>query len=171
VSDGYFSGSGETPVVVRTAFEYIRDHLGYRLEMQHAEWPDETAAGRDFTVSCALINRGFSTPIKRRAARVLLLHASGECVDIPSDGQAQAWQPYTPGDAGFAPLTHSITARIRLPETMKAGEWEVALWLPDAAETLSLRPEYAIRLANRDTPWREVGGRGCNILGRVLVTR
>ncbi len=171
VSDGYFAGSGETPVVVRTAFEYIRDHLGYRLEMQHAEWPDETAAGRDFTVSCALINRGFSTPIKRRAARVLLLHASGECVDIPSDGQAQAWQPYTPGDAGFAPLTHSITARIRLPETMKAGEWEVALWLPDAAETLSLRPEYAIRLANRDTPWREVGGRGCNILGRVLVTR
>lgn len=171
VSDGYFTGAGETPVVVRTAFEYIRDHLGYRLELQAAEWPDEAAAGQEFTLSCALINRGFSTPIKRRVAHVLLFNAAGDVVEIPTDATAQAWQPYRPGDADFAPLTHPVTATVRLPDHLKAGEWRVALWLPDAAESLRLRPEYAIRLANRDTPWQEVGGRGCNVLGRFLLTR
>jgi hypothetical protein len=165
VSDGYFAGSPETPTIVRTAFEYIRDHLGYRLELQGAEWPDEAVAGDEFVVSCALINRGFATPIKRRDAWFVLCNDAGDTVELASDGHAQAWQPYAPGDAEYAPLTHTITARARLPRDMRAGEWRVALWLPDVAEALRLRPEYAIRLANRDTPWREVGGRGCNLLG------
>lgn len=171
VSDGYFTGAGETPVVVRTAFEYIRDHLGYRLELQEAGWPDEATAGGEFSVSCALVNRGFSTPIKRRDPWFLLFNAAGETVEVPSGGQAQSWQPYEPGDDGYAPLTHRLSATVRLPAAMTAGEWHVALWLPDSEESLRLRPAYAIRLANRDTRWQEVGGRGCNVMGRFLVTR
>jgi hypothetical protein len=37
---------------------------------------------------------------------------------------------------------------VRLPATLAPGNYSLALFLPDADETLRARPEYAVQLAN-----------------------
>lgn len=60
VGGGWFEdGFGQR--VTRTQFEYIQDHLGYRLELQSARIPEQVMTGAEFKVEIELINRGFST--------------------------------------------------------------------------------------------------------------
>jgi hypothetical protein len=70
----------------------------------------------------------------------------------------RTWQP---GDSSF-------TASIRLPSKIEEGEYNVALWFPDASESLQTNPLYAVQLAN-DGIWDE--STGYNILGKVTVDR
>ena len=42
-------------------FDYIRDHLGYRIELQEMTAPAVLLAGQANPVEISLINRGFST--------------------------------------------------------------------------------------------------------------
>jgi hypothetical protein len=44
VSDGWFEDAFGQPVA-RVWFDYLRDHLGYRLEVREATWPRSAAAG------------------------------------------------------------------------------------------------------------------------------
>jgi hypothetical protein len=61
----------------------------------------------------------------------------------------------------------SIRARLRVPSTLAAGQYQLALWLPDAAPTLEAHSEYAIQLANTDV-WDDVTGE--NTLGSIEVS-
>jgi hypothetical protein len=56
-----------------TGFEYIRDHLGYRLELQWAELPTTIERGQVFNFSAALVNWGFAAPINPRPVLLVLL--------------------------------------------------------------------------------------------------
>jgi hypothetical protein len=49
---------------------------------------------------------------------------------------------------------------------MVNGEYNLALWLPDEAETLRENPLYAVQFANEGT-WEETTG--YNLLGKVRV--
>jgi hypothetical protein len=87
--------------------------------------------------------------------------------EILAKGLATERQPFEPSDETYAPFTHILHAEALLPPGLPAGTRQIGLWLPDACESLRLRPDYAIRTANRDTPWTEVAGHGCNRLGTV----
>ena len=100
----------------------------------------------------------------------VLGHGSGACFEIPAGVNAQTLQPYQPGDPAFTPLKHRIAVNAVLPASLPAGEWTLALWMPDSRERLRLRADYAIRLAN-NLEWCDWGGRGVNTLGTLLVTR
>ena len=58
ISDGYFTDAAGNNVP-RTQFEYIRDHLGYRLELQRATFPQRVNLGNVLSIEVELINRGF----------------------------------------------------------------------------------------------------------------
>ena len=60
VSDGYFIRK-DGSVAERNVFDYIRDHLGYRIELQEMTAPAVLLAGQANPVEISLINRGFST--------------------------------------------------------------------------------------------------------------
>jgi hypothetical protein len=49
---------------------------------------------------------------------------------------------------------------------MGEGEYNLALWIPDAAETLQKNPFYAVQFANEGV-WEE--STGFNILGKIKV--
>ncbi|NOR76054.1 MAG: hypothetical protein GQ525_12980, partial [Draconibacterium sp.] len=51
------------------------------------------------------------------------------------------------------------------------GEYMLGLWLPDAEESIQKDSRYAVRVANRDTPWWTMadGKYGVNILGSVKI--
>jgi hypothetical protein len=72
-----------------------------------------------------------------------------------SEVEVRRWEP---GRAAFA-------VSLRVPASAPAGEYRLALWLPDAAETLRDDPRYAVRFANEDV-WDEASG--FNVLSAAI---
>ncbi|MDD4059619.1 MAG: DUF4832 domain-containing protein [Kiritimatiellae bacterium] len=161
-SPDYFDGAE------RTAFEYIRDHLGYRLEARQARFDNAVRPGGTLRIALELINRGFSAPVNPREIIFVLGHGSGAVFEIPTGADARALQPHRPGDLAYRPLTHRIAVDAAIPADMPEGPWTLSLWMPDGRESLRFRPDYAIRLAN-DVEWADMGGRGVARLGSIRV--
>ena len=127
ISDGYFTDE-YGKFVWRSYYEYIRDHIGYRLELQTAE--AEVAEGR-LRGKIVLINRGFSSPVNPRKA---YLRVDGKSFELKAD--LQRW---------FAGETQTL--EFDIPAAEAQGK-RLGLWLPDDSPVLRDRPEYAIRCAN-----------------------
>lgn len=171
LSDGYFEDEGGQPVP-RTQFEYIRDHLGYRIELRSATFPRSVRAGHDATARARLVNRGFSVPHNPRPVLAVLIDEKGRVVSVcDTNADPRTWQPFAPGDPTFAPLEHVVSAKVRAD--VDPGQYRLGLWLPDAAESLRYDPRYAVRVANRDVPWwtDRDGTYGANVLGTITVVR
>lgn len=62
------------------------------------------------------------------------------------------------------PIAHRLTLDAALPAAVTPGRYTVGLWLPDAAESIRNRSEYAVRLAN-DIEWRD----GVNVIAVLSV--
>ena len=171
VSDGWFEDAyGEA--VERTQFEYIRDHLGYRFELQWAAFPETVQAGKPMEMTFEIINRGFSTLFNPRTVYIVLIPQDEEKVyELPIDVDPRKWQPYAIGDDAFDPLRHEVACTLQLPENITPGIYAMGLWLPDPKGSIRLDPQYAIRLANRDTPWwvNLNGQYGINVLYTIQV--
>ncbi len=168
VSDGYFrNNAGET--VERNVFDYIRDHLGYRIELQQFSVPQKLKkTGNNFHLT--LVNRGFSTLYNEHPVYIVLLNQKNEVVHQQlTNTDVNKWQPHTPGDENYLPLVHTINAEIAIPDSLPNGDYRIGLWIPDGSENLMYNPKYAIRCANGDVPWMITadGRYGVNILAEV----
>jgi hypothetical protein len=171
IADGWFEDGFGQPVT-RTPFEYVQDHLGYRLELQSARIPERVKVGAGFRVEIELINRGFSTLHNPRPVMLALLDRAGRVTELSvPDADLRQWQPFRPGDPAYQPMVHRITWTGNLPATVQRGWQQIGLWLPDAAGSLRHDPRYAIRVANRDVSWwTDVRGQyGINLLGVIEV--
>ncbi|MBN1343535.1 MAG: DUF4832 domain-containing protein [Phycisphaerae bacterium] len=171
VSDGYFQDAAGRDVA-RTAFEYIRDHLGYRLELRRAAFPKEIKPGAEMSVKIDLVNRGFSVIHNPRPVILVLIDSQGRVSEwSTADADPRKWQPFAPGDPEYAPLTHEFTARGPVPIGLKPGTYRLGLWMPDAYESIRMDSRYAVRVANRDVPWwtGKDGRYGVNVLGEVRL--
>lgn len=158
--------------VTRTQFEYIRDHLGYRIELQEAAFTPEVSRGGAMRIEVSLINRGFSTLFHGRPVTFALIGADGSVHPFPAaEVDVRKWYPHRPNDRTYAPLVHTVAFQAALPEDLPPGHYSLGLWLPDKSERLRMNPAYAIRVANGDVPfWRSIGGQyGINLLGVVHV--
>ena len=170
ISDGYFKNQfGQE--VKRTQFEYIRDHLGYRLELQKAAFPDKIKSGDILSSDFEVINRGFSTLHNPRKVYVVLIDINGRVTAFDTRADVRKFQPFKPGDANYTPLKHHFGIKVKLPAAIKPGWYQLGLWLPDPYDSIHLDPRYAIRLANRDTLWwtNDKGKYGINLFGTVEV--
>ena len=169
--DGYFRDiyGNELP---RTQFEYVRDHLGYRIEMQRATFPKTVSRDEELIIEADLINRGFSAIHNPRPVYFVLIDADGRVTELPvENADPRKWQPYSPGDENFEPLIHELSIRSKLPDNIKPGWYQLGLWMPDASETIRKDSRYAVRFANRDIPWwtDDNGRYGANILGSIQL--
>ena len=134
----YFAG-----VPYRSAYEYIRDHLGYRLVAKNCRRVGDK-------VRVTLHNHGFAAPVNPRKAYFAVVSSGGEVKEIPTDFDCRKLEP-----------EQDTVIEASVP-TLKDGE-RVALWLPDESESIRLRPEYAIRLAGGAAD-ETVGGYRLNML-------
>ena len=127
MSDGYFeSETGKH--IWRSYYEYIRDHLGYRIELQSAELHRENDRLKG---EIRLVNRGFSAPVNPRKVYLRLDdHA------VALDCEIRKWYSGTE-------QVLKIDAELPVSGPCRAG-----LWLPDAAPVLRDIPEYAVRCSN-----------------------
>ena len=170
VSDGYFEDQFGNEVQ-RTQFEYIRDHLGYRLELQKATFPGRMDQSSDLTVDLELVNRGFSALHNPRNAYIVLIDMDGNVTPFDTGADPRQWQPFAPGDPNYAPLVHQLGIQVSLPPEVVPGYYHLGLWMPDSSSSIRLDPRYAVRLANRNTLWwkNSNGEYGVNLFGVVEV--
>ncbi|MDR1202988.1 MAG: DUF4832 domain-containing protein [Tannerellaceae bacterium] len=139
----------------RTVFDYIRDHLGYRLELQKFKTKKQWNTGKANRIELSLINRGFSTLFNDHPIYFVLIDASGHIAyRIRTQDDTWLWQPYRPNDKLKLPITHTIKADIIMERgSVEKGTYKIGLWIPDGAEHLMFDYRYAIRCANNDVEW------------------
>ncbi|MEU7577721.1 DUF4874 domain-containing protein [Streptomyces sp. NPDC041068] len=165
VSDEYFRDRAGRSVA-RTQFEYLRDHLGYRMEVREARY-DLAAARRlgRLPVEVDVVNRGFAPPKHPRPVRLVLLDARGRTVAAADTGAD--WRDWRPqgraetDDGHAAPAASTVRAELALPAGAR-GAHRVALALPDAAFPGRGR---AVRCANASVDWVD----GVNVVAEVRL--
>ncbi len=137
-------------------FEEIQKRLGYRLVLQEAGFVNVAQIGTPLTLTVKLRNEGFAAPLN---PRLLFAVLDGPATfAIPLEGiDPRRWLP---GE-------HVISTSLALPADAPEGEYRLALWLPDPAESLKNDPRYAIRFAN-ESVWDE--SKGWNVLGTITLT-
>ena len=134
-------------------FEEIQKRLGYRFVLTQVIHPETMKPGGDYELTLTIKNEGFAAPYNPRNAEILFRSAtSGEIVYT---------HKMTADPRFWFSGSHEVKERIKLPASLKTGDYEVVLFLPDPTESLRKRPEYAIRLANKGL-WDE--GTGYNKL-------
>lgn len=137
--------------------EEINNRLGYRLAVTSAEFNENVRPGGLLNLTVNMTNTGFASLVNPRPLFIVLGGRNGiPPYEIRLELDPRTWQP---GSSSF-------TAKIRLPAQIEAGEYNVALWLPDQAETLQQNPLYAVQFAN-ERVWDE--STGYNTLGNVHV--
>lgn len=170
VSDSYFRKKDGTKVE-RNVFDYIRDHLGYRIELQTLQLPAALQLEKENPLKLTLINRGFATVFGGHSVCFVLIDDNGQVTEFATTADPVSWQPFEPGDATCTPLVHAVDLSLKAPSTLLPGKYKLGLWIPDASERLKYNPRYAIRCANGDTEWQVLGeGKyGVNVLTSVEV--
>lgn len=171
LSDGYFESTNGSSVT-RSAFAYIRDHLGYRVELVSAVLPKSITTSNALDLELRLYNRGFSSPVNSRPVWLVLLDQKNRvCAEWPTGVDARSWQPWTPADTQYGVNLHRVKASVNLPAFTQPGPYRLALWLPDNSETLHHDARFAVRCANRDAPWLVTPDQryGVNLLGELTV--
>jgi hypothetical protein len=134
----------------------IERRLGYRLVLQEATFTDRVKPGGLISLTVKLANVGFASPINPRPVYVVL------------DGPERFVTPLTAVDPRRweAGRPASFSVQLRLPARAATGVYRLALWLPDAADSLRDNPLYAVRFANLDI-WDEANG--FNVLSEQLI--
>ena len=125
----------------------IRRSLGYRFRLLEATFPSNVRPGGVLALSVKLRNDGFAGLYNPRTAYAVLRRGDRRLTAPLVSVDPRRWQP---GLSDF-------TVRLKVPSNLPSGPWRLALWLPDEAETIRERPEYAIRLANAGVWDRKTG--------------
>lgn len=166
--DYFKNAKGE--YIPRSVFEYIRDHLGYRLELQSASYPKAIRRGGSFGVKMNLVNRGFAAPVNPRPVYLVLVGENQVSKIAVGKVDPRTWYPCLPENRKSLAPVHSLNFTGNLPP-MQPGTYKLGLWLPDNYMSLQNDARYAIRFANRDVPWYpgEDNKYGINIVGSITV--
>ncbi|MDR1864694.1 MAG: DUF4832 domain-containing protein [Bacteroidales bacterium] len=141
LNEDYYKGVNDRWVTLGCMDNIIRE-LGYRFELISGAYSPEAAPGGTMTVELTVNNTGYSAPYNPRAMEIILKNsATGEIFAVQVDEDPRFWKPKTYAEIKFSP---------GIPEDMPTGAYDLYLNLPDPESLLHDRPEYSIRLANKE---------------------
>jgi hypothetical protein len=119
----------------------IKKELGYRFVLKEGTYPSAIKAGEALKFVINLENVGYTSPYNERPAKLILRkQSSSEIFSFDINTDVRKWY------SGSIKLESSITTSASMPE----GRYELLLFLPDKYASIANRPEYAIRIANKD---------------------
>lgn len=125
-TDGWFKASnGKT--VTRSAFDYIRDYLGYRISAESLMVTGGETAGKTINISMNLKNYGFSAAFNLKSG-FAVLDENNNVISKVYAGTPSTWYCTDPDDySDRTQLVHTVTASMSLPE--KAGNYKLAFFM------------------------------------------
>ncbi len=133
----------------------IEKKLGYRLVLDEASFAKAVPPGGVLPIKLKLRNVGYAPMYNPRPVKIVL--DDGKTRHVATlDVDPRKWLPGGP---------HEVSARLRVPATVVAGNARLELWLPDASNAIALRPQYAVRIASKGI-WDEK--RGSHVLTDAL---
>ncbi|MEJ2903083.1 DUF4832 domain-containing protein [Pedobacter panaciterrae] len=126
----------------------IKKNLGYRFVLQSAVLPDNAVKGTSLNVVLNVKNVGYASPYNKRTIKLVLRNkANGDLNSFALATDVRRWY------SGSFKVEESI----KIPSEFATGEYEMLLHLPDEYASIADRPEYSIRLANKDV-WEALTG-------------
>jgi hypothetical protein len=127
----------------------IERRMGYRFRMVDSEAPAAAAPAGELRLSLSIANDGFANLYNPRPVEIVLrAKAGGTPVRLATKEDPRRW---------MTGATTTVRLSAALPKALTPGEYDLYLALPDAAEPLRSRPEYAIRFANQGV-WDAAAG-------------
>ena len=121
----------------------IQKRLGYRFSLVKGYFTKTPKIGSPYQIELQLKNTGWASPFNPRSVELLFVSEENprEKYKITLTDDPRYW---------FAGKTSTIRTTFLLPNSMAKGKYTIYLNLPDPRETLYLKKEYSIQLANRD---------------------
>ena len=113
--------------VSRNVFEFIRDHLGYRIAAQKISISGSGKPKSDLQIEMSLKNYGFSAAFNMKSG-FALLDDQGAVVSEVLCGEPEKWYNRNPDDySDYSSPEYSLSCNLKLPE--KSGRYRVAFFL------------------------------------------
>ena len=126
VTDSWFTGVRGNNVV-RSAFDYIKDYLGYRISVDNLSVTGGNNVGDTVNISMDLKNYGFSAAFNLESGFAILDENNNVVSEIVA-GNPETWYSTNPQNySDRVQLTHNITANMNLPTN--AGTYKIAFFL------------------------------------------
>ncbi len=124
-------------------YDEITNRLGYRLSLTEAYFTKEPAVTKPFEIVLFIQNDGFAAPMNPRDAEIVFVDKSGSAapVRIKTDADPRRW---------YAGQTHEVKLSLDISALAAGKTYGVYLNLPDPEPDLNTRPEYSIRLADKN---------------------
>ena len=171
-SEDYFKSSMGN-IIQRPLFDYIRDHLGYRIELQQLMLPAKRPDNSPIHLKLELINRGFSAVKQPCTVAFVLIDPTGKVYELPAEGDPASWLPFAAGDVSFKPVIYNIEYKGKLPLHLIPGRYKLGVWIADASTHLHYNYRYDIRCANGNTGWwiSGDGQYGINVLTSLTISK
>lgn len=162
--ESYFLEEGK--IVPRSFYQFVRDHLGYRLNVTEASFSKE---GSNLKYDIQLTNTGFATVHNPKSVYMVFINEDNaiEKEVLLDKVNPKNWQPWAQGKPEEL-LTHSISGEFD-PEL--TGRYRVAIAILDNQESIKDRTDYQIRFSpdnGKVIHWRNAEGtRIVNIVGEI----
>ncbi len=138
----FLDDNGNT--VTRYAYDFLRDHLGYKLEAQSLKVTGECKPESEINVDLSIKNYGMSAAFCMQSSFVVL-DENYNVVSKVSAGNPSQWYSHNPDDyLDTTVLTHNISAQIKTPQG--CGRYYIAFCLENTMgkkAKLSNRIEFA----------------------------
>lgn len=127
----------------------VEKKLGYRFRLISTTLPDKIGISDMLPIQIKLVNDGWANPYNERKIYFgLKSKTSGKETLFDLESDCRKW-----------PIKDTITISKSLSlNGLDLDEYETFLFMPDLDETLSLRPEYAIRFSNLNV-WEPATGK------------
>lgn len=135
--------------------EPIKRNLGYRFVLLNAVFPNKIETGKELMVVLKLENLGYASPVKSKNVKLILRNKKdSSIISFQFITDIRFWFDKVTLMGNFA------------TDNLIPGEYELLLQIEDEYESLKNRPEYSIRLANKET-WEATTG--YNKLNHILI--
>lgn len=127
--------------VSRSAYEFIRDHLGYRLNVLPSTTIKANGGTLDYKIE--FTNTGFASILVTKIPYLVLIDGNNKVVkEIQLDSKPIEWQPFNPKLNTYDVLIHKIEGSIA---SGVSGKHKVGIWIPDFDERLKYNNLYDVK--------------------------
>ncbi len=118
--------------VQRNAFEFIRDHLGYKIEAQNIKVTGNGKAGSTASVTMTLKNYGMAAAFYLESG-FAILDEDYELVSSIKAGKPSSWHSHSTTNYKDTKVpTHTIKSNVKLPS--KSGRYYLAFYLKNTMD-------------------------------------